>query len=187
MADICSLSTYDAKNPHGAGTSPNEKLFLWGLLSQCKFSKVLEIGVSRGHMTLWFAFAQSAHDGRVVSVDNWSMAHGGASASEAPAQKRLKDNKLDKFVTFCKSDSAAFLERQKVGAYDFVWIDGDHSYDKALLDIELALALKPKMIGVHDVNQQYSGPRNACRYVEEMYGREGAWVMGLRGIWLLNV
>jgi len=187
MPSVEHILAYDRNNQKHAGSSPNEKLFLWSLLHMSKYPKMLEIGVSRGHLTLWFALAQKAHKGEVVSVDNWSMSNGGAAASCNHALKRLEDNGLSQYVTFVNSDSKAFLANSQVGAFDFIWIDGDHTYEGALADIELALALSPKMIGVHDTAQGYAGPRNACRAIETILGKQGTWVDGLRGIWLYTV
>jgi len=187
MPDLSSLIAYDIKNPKGAGSSPNEKLFMWGLLSQCKFKTALEIGVSRGHMTLWLAYAQSEHGGKLTSVDNWSRAHGGEATSPAHAAKRLSDNKLQGVVEFVGSDSYEFLSKQPDDAFEFVHVDGDHSYEGAYRDIKEALRVASKLVTVHDTDQQYSGPRKAVLDLQEELGVKGTFIDGHRGIWLCNV
>ena len=187
MADIASLYAYDLKNPKGAGSSANEKLFMWGLMSQCKYKTALEVGVSRGHMTLWMAYAQSMHDGKLTSVDDWSRAHGGESTSPAHATKRLKDNRLQDVVTFVSSDSYKYLSTLEDNSVEFVWIDADHSYEGAYRDIKEAVRVASQLVGVHDTNQGYKGPREACMDIELDYGLQGTFVEGHRGIWLCNM
>jgi len=187
MADIASLFAYDLKNPAGAGSSASEKAFMYGLVSQCRYPRILEIGVSRGHMTLWLAYGQSGHDGKLVSVDNWSRAHGGEARGPEYAHKRLKDNRLARYVEFVGSDSYEFLKDQPDGSFDFVWIDGDHSHEGAYRDIKEGIRVASQLVGVHDTAQQYTGPRDACMDIEQDYDLQGTFVEGPRGIWLCNV
>jgi len=181
------LLEYDRKYYKGAGSGEAEHLILYGIIRMLQPESVLEIGVSRGHMTTWLALACAENKrGKVTSVDNWSRAHGGEATSPSHAKKRLTDNALESHVEFVSSDSVEFLQAQSDKSYDFVWIDGDHSYDGARKDIVEGLRVASKMIAVHDTNQKYDGPRKAIESI--MNGdSSGAWVHGGRGIWLKNI
>lgn len=188
MPGIRELLSYDFYNPHGAGTSTHEKLFIHSLLAESKFPLIMEIGVSRGHMTLWMAAAQALHGGKMISVDNYSKVHGGSAVDEKQALKRLKDNNLDHIVDFVTSDSVEFLKEQETDSFDFIWVDGDHSFNGALDDITEAFRVAKTMIGVHDTNQQlYDGPKKAAMNAELIMSKQGLWINGLRGIWLCQL
>lgn len=188
VPSVRNLIDYDVQHAAGAGSSMEEKLFLYGLLAQKKLETVLEIGVSRGHMTAWLALAQYQSGGRLRSVDNWSRAHGGEATDHSWAARRLAANGLLDVVDFTAGDSIAFLKQQPDNSFDMVWVDGDHSYEGALADIREAMRVARKVVGVHDTKQSYDGPRDACIKVEEEYGLTHCfWVEGTRGIWLANL
>jgi len=187
MANIRSLIEYDAQHPKKAGSNLEEKLFLFGLVRMIKPARVLEIGVSAGHMTAWLALAlEQNKKGELVSVDNFSKAHGGEAGDEKPARRRLAANGLAERVDFVKSDSVEFLQKQPDNSFDFVWVDGDHSFDGARADIVEALRVARYVVGVHDTNQLYDGPREAIKAIMPLQTL-GFWVEGCRGIWLYNV
>lgn len=176
---LATLATYDAAHQRGAGTAIEEKMLVAGMVATLGAKKILDVGVSCGHMTAWLALAAEATKGKVDSVDNWSRAHGGEATGHMPALTRLVSTKLDKFVTFHKSDSVAFMRSKLALAYDFAWIDADHSYEGALADVNEAIRIS-RVVAVHDTSQQlYDGPRRACRDIGG-----GFWIDGLRGVWL---
>ncbi|MCK5607726.1 class I SAM-dependent methyltransferase [Candidatus Pacearchaeota archaeon] len=184
---VRNLIEYDVKNPAGAGTSMEEKLFIYGLLAQSGFERVLEIGVSRGHMTAWMGLAQCQNGCEMVSVDNYSRAHGGEAINSDYAERRLSKNEIYGTVDFIVSDSLDYLKEQPDNSFGMVWVDGDHSYEGALADIREAMRVAEHIVGVHDTCQQYDGPRKACEKIEEEMGVNGFWVGGRRGIWVCNV
>ena len=176
------LIDYDAQHSAGAGTSLQEKLLLYSLIREFKPKSVVEIGVSAGHMTCWLAAALEENgEGHLLSIDDWSRAHGGAATNERAAQLRLQSNDLGHRVTFLGQSSQVWLPKQTNQSYDFVWVDGHHGEPEAMRDVNHALRVARLFVGVHDVCQQYPGPRLACE------GRAGFWVRGGRGTWLRNV
>ena len=185
MTRVNDLIIYDERHSQGAGTNTEEKLFLYGLVRMAKPKSILEIGVSRGHMTAWLALAlaHNGNGGALTSLDNWSRAHGGEATSPLWAQKRLDDNRLGGRVNFVSSSSLDYLRAQPTESFDFVWVDGDHSYEGAKADIVEAMRVASKLVGVHDTNQQYSGPRKAA---EQLANGQGFWVNGCRGMWIWN-
>jgi len=181
---IQKLIDYDEKNPNGAGTALEEKLFLFSLVRMVKPNSIVEIGVSQGHLTTWLALALKLNGkGKLTSVDNWSRAHGGQARGADPAMRRLRESNLglEEVVTFVESDSVAYLETQSPKSVDFVWIDGDHSFEGALSDIIQGAIVTKKLMGVHDTNQTYPGPRDA---IKKFFNDSGFFVRGCRGIWL---
>ena len=56
-------------------------------------------------------------------------------------------------------------------APDFVFIDGDHTPDGVRADAELALSLKPRLIGFHDVAHRIHGPDILPVYADACRGR----------------
>lgn len=182
------LLDYDRRNPKGAGSAEEEKLFLFSLCRMVKPQVILEVGVSCGHLTTWFALAcQMNESGRVISVDNWSKQSGGQAASPVHAEARLRAQGcgLEKLVKICHSDSVAYMKSLPAASVDFVWIDGDHSLEGATADISEGLRVARKVLAVHDTNQLYVGPRTAIKGI--VGSDAGFWVRGCRGIWLRNL
>lgn len=187
MRDLAStverLIAYDAQYGKDAGTGVDEKLFLLAAVGMVKPSSILEIGVSAGHATLWLAAAAQLAGARMVSVDNWSAAHGGRAKGPEKAITRLKDNGLEGTVEFVNSDSVAYLRSCADGEFDLVWVDGDHSVEGATADIKEALRVAGKLVIVHDTNQQaYRTVREACLSVCD----RGCFFDSLRGMFFVT-
>ena len=185
---ITKLMRYDESKPEGAGSALEEKLFLFSLVRMLKPDSIIEIGVSAGHMTAWLALALVLNEkGRLISVDNWSRAHGGQAASSQKAFRRISEVglHLERVVKFVDSDSVEYLKSCPDNSVDMVWIDGDHSFEGARADIDEGSRVAKKVIAVHDTNQIYDGVRNAIKdiYTESL----GFWVKGCRGIWLKDL
>jgi len=181
---VDNLMDLDKRYPQMAGTANPEKMLLFSLLRHIGAKKVLEVGVSAGHMTCWLAQAMKYENGYLTSVDNFSRAHGGQASSKEIPQKRINIAGLKDWVTLIKSDSVEFMKNQPDDTYDFVWVDADHSFKGAYDDIVEALRISKNGIGVHDVYQQYDGPREACLSIEHDMGISGTWIPGFRGTWL---
>jgi hypothetical protein len=55
-------------------------------------------------------------------------------------------------IELVTGDSTAAATRTRLASqYDAVFIDGDHSYRGSRMDLDLALSLNPRLIGLHDV------------------------------------
>lgn len=182
--NIDQLLAYDKKHENHAGTSAEEKQFLYGLMRMMRPEIVIEIGVSAGHSTCWIAKAlQDNGGGNLISVDNWSRAHGGAAQGPGTARKRLKDCGLDKYVKLVTMDSQVFLKQRADRGANIVWVDGDHSYERAKLDTQQALRVARDMVIVHDTFQNaYDTVRRACKDIGG-----GTFIDGFRGMWLRHV
>jgi len=179
------LIALDEKFPKCAGTANPEKTLLYSIVRHIQPATVLEVGVSAGHMTCWLALAlKNNGKGHLISVDNFSRAHGGEATSDAVPRARVSRASLSPWVTFITSDSVEYLKAQPDKSIDFVWIDADHSYDGAYADITEALRIAKIGVGVHDVCQLYDGPRKACRAIERKKKIKGVTIPGFRGTWL---
>ncbi len=143
--DTAMLRAYDREHPERGVTSPQEKMMLYSIVRFLRPQKVIEIGVSGGHLTLWLAAAihnnwrdlkdcANKEPGKLISVDNWSRHSGGQAGSPKPAFRRLKQNGLQDIVTFMSSDSLTFLKKLKDNCVDFVWVDGGHKFEEAKAD-----------------------------------------------------
>ena len=179
------LHDLDRRYPKCAGTADPEKTLLYSLLRHSQPDKVLEIGVSAGHMTCWLALAlKNNNKGHLTSVDNFSKAHGGQADTPVIPQKRVNMAGLSKWVTLVKANSMDFMQKQVDDSFDFVWVDADHSYEGAYGDTMEALRVAKVGVGVHDIAQLYDGPRKACKAIEDELDIRGLRVPGYRGTWL---
>lgn len=187
MRDLASvverLAAYDAIHGKDAGTGIDEKLFLLATVLMVKPRSILEIGVSAGHATLWLAAAARLSGARMVSVDDWSAAHGGRAKGPEKAAKRLADNGLADAVEFIGNDSVAYMRSCADKGFDLVWVDGDHSFEGASADIREALRVAGKLVIVHDTNQKaYATVREACLGICEHW----CFFDSLRGMFLIT-
>lgn len=176
------LAEFDRKHMGGAGTSPEEKLFLHSLVLLLRPKTVLEIGTSAGHATLWLAAAVHRVGGKMVSVDNWSMRHGGRAGGPKAVRNRLAAFKLNSTVKVVARDSAAYMRDRPTDSFDLVWIDGDHSFEKAKEDIVEGMRVARSLVVVHDTYQEaYDTVRLAC----EAVGGPWLFLNGFRGFGLV--
>lgn len=135
----------------------------------------LEIGTHLGYSTLHIAagLRENARQGRLVTVDRRDVndeavaAYKGFGANMS-ALTRLSLMKLDGYVEFVVSKSGPFLDRAD-GAYDLVFIDGDHSEVGAYFDMvgSLRLLSEGGVIVLHD----YYDPDDAdAKFSEGQFG-----------------
>ncbi|CAN5276966.1 hypothetical protein BH23VER1_BH23VER1_20010 [soil metagenome] len=113
-------------------TSHEERLLLYALVAGLKPDRLLEIGRARGGSTVVLASAVS-HNGKgtLVSMDpnTWE---------EHKIHETLRARLIDRGVIFLDAYSPAAngeAVAKAGGLFDFVFIDGDHSYDGCLRDI----------------------------------------------------
>ena len=177
------LLEYTYENTKKRGSNPEENQFLYAMLRMTQPRRVLEVGVSHGHMTVWLAQALKENGkGKLISVDNWSKAHGGEAHSPKAVHTRLDNCELRPWVEVVSSDSQAFMSKQGDDTFDFVWIDGDHSYEGALADLKEGKRISRRWLAAHDTAQTYDGVRKAC---EEIGG--GYFINCFRGVWVCDL
>ncbi len=192
--DTAMLRAYDKEHPERGVTSPQEKMLLYSIVRFLRPQRMIEIGVSGGHLTLWLAAAihnnwrdlkdcATKKPGKLISVDNWSRHSGGQAGSKAPAYRRLKQNGLQDIVNFVTSDSLPFLKKLKDNCVDFVWIDGGHTFDEARADIIEAFRVAKRAVMVHDT-KTLKEVRRAVRSAEAELKIKGTFLDGFRGMWM---
>lgn len=195
MITVQDLIEYDRAHPEGAGTSPQEKMFLYQLVRGLEADqadgplRVLEIGVSAGHLTAWLALAceHRAGGGDVWSVDNWAGQWGGAARSPESCKRRLGDLNLGHLVALHGCGSRAFFRQTRGWSCDLAWIDGDHSYEGCLADLRDGWRVTTDILAAHDWRHPLPDEAGrACRDFEREIGRRGVWHETERGIWLVS-
>jgi predicted O-methyltransferase YrrM len=119
--------------------------------------RILEIGTARGGtLYLWTQAAED--DAIIVSVDLPGGAFGGAyPACRIPFYQSFARANQRMHLLRCNSHTVQALEKvQKIfdsGLIDFIFIDGDHSYDGVKRDFQLygKLVRPGGIIGFHDI------------------------------------
>ncbi|HTZ17455.1 MAG TPA: class I SAM-dependent methyltransferase [Dissulfurispiraceae bacterium] len=131
--------------------------------------EILEIGSFKGKSTIILSLvAKAAGMKRIVACDPLLLSSPtdpkDADAESLPGifRKNLEDYKLSSFVEFHQkksSDLAAEWNRP----IKALWIDGDHTYEGASLDIELfsPFLVEGGIICLHDVLHGHDGPIRA--------------------------
>ena len=120
------------------------KMFLPWLRAR-NFHSILEIGV-RTASNLYMMAGALANTGTITGLD---------IKGQKPAVQ-VKEKLLEEGIvfTYIFGDSAELLELIPEQKFDFIYVDGDHHYEKARSDYEKALLrLNPGgLIGFHDIS-----------------------------------
>jgi predicted O-methyltransferase YrrM len=155
-----------AIHEHGALQRTWELMSLVGVVRRLAPRTVVEIGTHRGG-TL-YCWAAAAHpQAQLVSIDIPNAAEGMGATEEDYARLRplLAPGQT---LTCLRSDSHAAETRDALvraldgRGVDFLWIDGDHSYDGVRRDFELyAPLVRPGgVIALHDILPDPALPGN---------------------------
>lgn len=129
--------------------SEKKRIMRWhvmaGLCLLHGFRKGAELGVSQGRFTMYLC--ATMHNMEMLAVDLWqerpdNTVEGGQTYEGWDHQgnyERFKANCEEYFpgrVTIVRSDTVAAAAGVEDGSLDFVFIDGDHSYDGCTRDIQ---------------------------------------------------
>ena len=108
------------------------------------FKSILEIGFLKGHSAIWFLETFSAC--KVTSVDNVIRA-----TEEEVIHRLVMKRYTSKRFKFHYGDSSVITEFYKPGNFDFAFIDGDHTFEGCLKDIDMCLHLQIPMLLLDNV------------------------------------
>jgi predicted O-methyltransferase YrrM len=140
---------------------PEEMVSLLGDVRKLNPKRVLEIGTCKGgSLYLWTRLAQP--DATIVSVDlPGGKFGGGYSKLRTPIYQRFARQQQQLHLLRANSHAAETLEKVKQifgGAeIDFLFIDGDHTYEGVKQDWEMysGLVRKGGIVAFHDVAGNY--------------------------------
>jgi predicted O-methyltransferase YrrM len=122
---------FEQENPHKIPNS--EKVLSIGrdtgifyniLLQNMEAKKILEIGMSVGYSTIWFADSISKkHDGKIITIEQ-------DIKKIERAKKNFKDAEVSNFIEICHGDALNVLsdisnKTKSSETFDFVFIDAD--------------------------------------------------------------
>ena len=173
LREIEKQEEFEQKNPHQIPAS--EKVLAIGrdtgifyniLLQTIKAKKVLEIGMSTGYSTMWFAEAVSKNNGKIFSIDQDEKKINRAKTNFANAGltdfiEIIHGNALE-IISKIKKDCKSFE------SFDFVFIDADKERYIQYFDEVLPLVKKGGLIAADNILfperfQKFTGP-----YVEHV-------------------
>lgn len=155
-----------------------------GLLSYMKGSKsALEIGSRYGESLRWIA-NNCADRSRIVSVDLGVCVDTGQDCKPwwYDVGDHLAKRQFDVHLVQGDSHNPEVVEKVRgLGPYDFIFIDGDHSYDGVKADWE-NYGPMGKIVAFHDI----IGVPDVKRFWNEIkVGKEGREIMKSFGIGIL--
>lgn len=123
------------------------------LVRAMRARRVLEIGTSNGHSTLWLAQAVQAMAGQVATVEL-------AADKIALARTTFARSGLAGFITLVHDDAGALLQRCERHAFDLVFLDSERAHYPGWWP-DLRRVLRPGGLLVVD---------NATSHAEQMAG-----------------
>lgn len=146
------IETTEVRIPHAFDRDdllsmiPSEVMTLAAMVRFLQPRRVLQIGTFEGNTTLQLA-ANSPSDARVVTVDlpsDWDGEYArpvsAIDANTTPGSRgsQLRNSGLERKVRQIFEDSAK-LDWKGIGPFDFILIDGCHTYDYVVSDTRQAL------------------------------------------------
>ena len=130
-----------------------KSIYIYNLILDNNLKKGLEIGVYNGRSLFAAAYAFKENKGHITGIDPWTFEE--AFQPELPeANKFLEQLNIERFyedtlskaikydlnVTVIRTTSDKFFEKN-TEIFDYIHVDGNHSSDKAYLDIQNALKI----------------------------------------------
>ena len=106
----------------------------WNMFVPTRISNALEIGSFEGRSANWLLTNRNV--GHLTCVD--PFAHNADACSNPEYSNRFDRNVLDKFGEKVTKVVGYSPDAVPEGEYDFIYIDGEHSYNQAMRDLERA-------------------------------------------------
>ena len=164
---------FEQENPHEIPNSEkvlaigrNTGIFYNILLHTMKAKNILEIGLSTGYSTIWFADAISKTKGNIITIDF-------DQKKIKRAKKNFDDAKVDNFIEIRHGDALEVLseisqEKNFQNFFDFVFIDADKERYIQYFDSVLPLVKTGGIIGADNILYPERFQKFTIPYVEHV-------------------
>ena len=164
---------FEQENPHEIPNSEkvlaigrNTGIFYNILLHTMKAKNILEIGLSTGYSTVWFADAISKTNGNIITIDF-------DQKKIKRAKKNFEDAKVDNFIEIRHGDALEVLseisqEKNFQNFFDFVFIDADKERYIQYFDSVLPLVKTGGIIGADNILYPERFQKFTIPYVEHV-------------------
>ena len=164
---------FEQENPHEIPNSEkvlaigrNTGIFYNILLHTMKAKNILEIGLSTGYSTVWFADAISKTNGNIITIDF-------DQKKIKRAKKNFDDAKVDNFIEIRHGDALQVLseisqEKNFQNFFDFVFIDADKERYIQYFDSVLPLVKTGGIIGADNILYPERFQKFTIPYVEHV-------------------
>lgn len=144
----------------------NTGIFYNILLHTMKAKNILEIGLSTGYSTMWFADAISKTNGNIITIDF-------DQKKIKRAKKNFDDAKVDNFIEIRHGDALEVLseisqEKNFQNFFDFVFIDADKERYIQYFDSVLPLVKTGGIIGADNILYPERFQKFTIPYVEHV-------------------
>jgi predicted O-methyltransferase YrrM len=145
------------------GVNPGDQRAIYYLIKSLDVKDVLEIGTHVGCSTVSIALSLNGREGAKLTTVDVRDVNVGNCYNKNDQNRNLKTPKqmieeigCSSFVDFVVSDSVEFLNKDN-SKYDFIFLDGDHSYDKVYKELPIAVNRLNEggVILFHDYFQDY--------------------------------
>lgn len=184
--DLLQLIRQDSSRPFGelmlharsGSLKPTDALILARLLRKHRPTSILEIGSFLGISTRFILDVSSSWAGKVVAVDP-NIPHRVFAVPRnyvkllnsvyIPQRLEIATAYFGKPIDGCTSD-VPVIESGWENTFDFIFIDGDHSYETVMLNFGLALTMLKKggVIAFHDAIS-WEGVEKALKDIADEY------------------
>ncbi|MFH0991933.1 MAG: class I SAM-dependent methyltransferase [bacterium] len=143
---------------HDMNVPESDGRLLYDLIVKHKYKRVLEIGTSTGHSSIWIAWALSKTGGKLITIEIDEERYKTAIAN-------FKEAGLSEYIDARLTDAHELVHQLK-GPFDFVFSDADKDWYKNYF-----LAIAPKLtIGgcytTHNISERGFGSRGNRGYVD---------------------
>ncbi len=156
LKEIEKQEEFEQKNPEQIPNS--EKVLAIGrntgilfniILQNMKAKKILEIGMSTGYSTIWFAEALGKNDGKIITIDQ-------DEKKIQRAKLNFKNVGLENFIEIKHGDALEVVSQIKQDhdseeSFDFVFIDADKERYIQYFDAVLPLVKKGGIIAADNI------------------------------------
>jgi predicted O-methyltransferase YrrM len=147
---------FEQENPHEIQNSEkvlaigrNTGIFYNILLQSMKAKKILEIGMSAGYSTIWFAEAISKTDGKIITIDQ-------DKDKIKRAKQNFEDAGISNLIEIRHGDALEVLsniknEPNSAELFDFVFIDADKERYIQYFDAVLPMVKPGGLVGADNI------------------------------------